>query len=241
MRASLLVVLLTAVAATHVLTAHASISVSRVPWNDVMAVGATPGVSVVNHQMVFTPRAAARYKRVAGHQVAVTCTTVPRSPRILAEIQDGFEAFVAPTRRSEFRAGLEGGDVCDLRVAPKKAKSLNISATPPVASVALTDWGATILDRRPTALRVSRLEDVALFYNGRFQTASELLKTAPRTYVELSSADATPPPFPAIGLWADGEGHVSVRAFSQAGYLLHTLTTEDSRTENIRFWLDAIQ
>lgn len=241
MRATLLVIALSAAAAMTTPAARASTGVSRIPWSDVSAIGATPGVSVINGAMVFGPRAAKRYKRVAGRQVAVTCTAVPRSPRILAEIEDGFLAFIAPTRRSEFSAGVEGGDVCDLRVAPRKAKTLRIDERPPVASVALTEWGTTILDRRPTALRVSRVEDAALFYDQRFPTAAELLKGTRSVVVAMPAADATPPPFPAIGLWADGQGHVSVRAFTRAGYLLHTLIADDSRTENIRFWLDTIQ
>ena len=194
-----------------------------------LPVGEADGVRVVRERgaivVVFTPRAAKLYRRVAGKRVSVLCTEFEEG-----SVKSGGITLRAPQRRRPLRTGdlTRGEDYCrvwlEARTVRRGGRRLRRSREV-IVSIPLTQRGAVFLDEQERAISLRNLLlIIGLESEGNadsWPTAAELQgsrigrRLGPRL-VALENPTDTPPAGP-IGYYSDGEQHVVVAIVSASG------------------------
>jgi len=187
----------------------------------------------------FKQGAARRYRYIAGREVAVECTKLPRNSPSL-EISDGFSVIrPAPRTRRRFRLpGIPSGriDYCEVR-APSRTVRRNgrkvRTEELELASVALTSEGVKFLDERNRAVilfAVFLLAGLQAEQAGKqtYPTIQEFVPRSRGAAVGLDSPQATPPAG-RVGYWSDGTEHAAVVVLSSSGRRLYIEVDADDR------------
>jgi hypothetical protein len=220
-----------------------------------LPVGESHGVRVVRERgaivVVFTKRAAKRYRRIAGRMVEVDCTDRdpdqgpprahtfigPESPGELTEVGSGGVTMRAPKRGRRLATGdlTRGLDYCRVWL-PRKGKSPRL-----IVSVPLTQAGAVFLDEETRARRLLRLLFVAGFvaedlniggWPSHAQLVARLGPKAGRGIVDLAAPSDTPPAG-RIGYYSDRRDHVAAVNLSRSRRRLFIEFEGDALSTNV--------
>ena len=177
--------------------------------------------------VVFTPRAARLYRKIANRKITIACTDLPARINLGGTAtRSAGESFRAPPRRRTLRTiSMAARDFDYCRVwLERKPREL-------VVSVPLTQAGAVHLDEQVRAGDLRTLLELAgLLADERrsvnWPTPGELFgaefggrplrDVCPRPLVALDSPAGTPP-VDAIGYYSDGSAHVAAVILSAAG------------------------
>jgi hypothetical protein len=175
--------------------------------------------------VIFTPRAAHLYRRVAGRLVSVICTDLPRpDEQGLVSVDSGGATFRAPKRRRPLRTGdrTRGVDYCDVSVRPRGRGRRPQDA---IVSIPLTQDGAVYLDERSkTVLLALALAAAAIVmdrqHTNDYPTVAEMLERPRLTrrigLVGLTTPEDTPPARK-VGYYSNGRDHLAVVVVSASG------------------------
>jgi hypothetical protein len=197
-----------------------------------LPVGEADGVRIVRERgalvVVFTPRAAGLYRRVAGKRVSVLCWEFTEDA-----VNGGGITLRAPKRRRPLRTGdlTRGMDYCRVWLKARTVRRGGRRLRRPrevIVSVPLTQRGAVFLDEQEKALS---LQSLLLFVSigleernaENWPTPAQLLASRiGRRLVRLGSrlvALENPADTPATGTgyYSDGEQHVVVATVSASG------------------------
>jgi hypothetical protein len=112
-------------------------------------------------------------------------------------------------------------DLCTLALG---RRSPGLNDGPPVAAIALTDAGRTLVDERSTLDLVNRTDVDAMVLAGRWGTHAAppaVAALAPGLAVPLDGPGQTPPPG-VVGYWSDGAGRSYTAMQTEAGTTLFT-------------------
>jgi len=188
---------------------------------------------------------AARYRAVAGNQLAVVCAHVPRVTlggglaggpgQNLLEVPvppGGVRAFVqVPRRRTALATRLTPDwDWCDLIL--RKVHG-NTSSDVTYVSVPLTPAGAAFVDERHVALRVIVSHILLSLRPDGFRRLARLL------HAERLASPAQDPPAGRLGIYSDGGRHIYIAQRDRAGDLLFYEQDGDVvRTNLLRYLQD---
>jgi hypothetical protein len=193
-----------------------------------LPVGEADGVRIVRERgaivVVFTKRAAAQYRRIAGKRVSVLCWELTEDG-----VHGGGAPLRAPKRRRPLRTGdlTRGMDYCrvwlEARTVRRGGRRLRRSREV-IVSIPLTQRGAVFLDEQEKALSLQGLLLVVGLTErnaDNWPTPAQLL--ASRIGRRLGSrlvALENPTDTPAtgtVGYYSDGEEHVVVATVSASG------------------------
>jgi hypothetical protein len=194
-----------------------------------LRVGEADGVRIVRERgaivVVFTPRAAKLYRRVAGKRVSVLCWEFTEGG-----VNGGGGSLRAPKRRRPLRTGdlTRGMDYCrvwlEARTVRRGGQRLRRSREV-IVSIPLTQRGAVFLDEQEKAISLqSLLLIIRLESEGNvdtWPTAAELQggrigrRLGPRLVALENPTDT--PPADTIGYYSVGEQHVVVAIVSASG------------------------
>ena len=204
-----------------------------------LPVGEAHGVRIVRDSagaivVVFTPRAARLWRRVAGKRVSVFCEerSAPDEYGYVMETSGGI-TFRAPRHGRRLRTGdlTRGMDLCRVSLAPRKVRHNGgwlHYARVPIVAIPMNQAGAVRLDEESRALALSGLLELANIVGidhhlDRYPTSAELVADVPRVrrplrlpVVELPSPSDTPPGG-SIGYYSDGAHHVAAVLVSATG------------------------
>jgi hypothetical protein len=252
---------LSGVAAAVVLLVAPSICMAQEP----LPVGQSHGVRVVRGQhgivVVFTKRAAARYRRIAGRLVEVDCTDqqpdqggpprahaflVPHHPGELTTESSGGITMRAPKhgRRLVTGDGTPGLDYCRVWRAGRTVRRHGARQHIPrrlIVSVPLTQTGAVFLDEESKARRLVLLLAIAGFvaddlkltgFPSYEQLADRVNVPGRRQLADLAGPEDTPPPR-RIGYYSDRGDHIALVVLSRAGRRLLLEADGDVLTTNL--------
>jgi hypothetical protein len=203
-----------------------------------LPVGGAHGVRIVREHgaivVVFTPRAARLWRRVAGKRVSVMCEhrSPPDDQGFVTE-ESGGTTMRAPRRGRRIRTGdlTRGMDICRVwleRRVTRRHHERRVYPRELIVAIPLTQEGAVRLDEKARALSLLVLLDAASTYGAShrmdgFPQSSELVPLFPRmkrplrlSVVALSTVSDTPPEG-AIGYYGDGTEHAAAVVLSAMG------------------------
>ena len=185
--------------------------------------------------LTFTKRAERLRRRLAGREVIVTCTNVPRDRGIRGGTRTtgGDTDVRIPAKRRSVRTGEASRplDYCRISLPARKITRKGRSQRIPrqlLVSIPLTQAGAVRLDEESKATSIAgALIVVQLLAERRklntwptpAQVLAYLQKLSPkgaRRFTPLANAAATPPAG-TIGYWSDGGENASFVVLSRAG------------------------
>jgi hypothetical protein len=212
-----------------------------------LPVGEAHGVRIVREHgaivVVFTPRAARLWRRVAGKKVSVLCEhrSPPDDQGYVTE-ESGGTTMRAPKRGRRIRTGdlTRGMDICRVwleRRVIRRHHERRIYPRELIVAIPLTQEGAVRLDERARALSLLVLLDTASAYGAShhldgFPQSSALVPLIPRitrplrlSVVALSSVSDTPPEG-SIGYYGDGTQHAAAVVLSAMGRRLFLSSTQ---------------
>jgi hypothetical protein len=204
-----------------------------------LPVGEAQGVRIVREHgaivVVFTPRAARLWRRVAGKRVSVLCEGPTSEPdeHGFVGTQGGGTTFRAPKRGRRLRTGdlTRGMDICRVSVEPRTVTrngERRRYGRQLIVEIPLTQEGAVRLDEKARAqalfaVLVIAATDAARRHLDGYPTSSELVALLPvlrrpikLSVVALASASDTPPAG-SIGYYSDGAHHVAAVVLSASG------------------------
>jgi hypothetical protein len=215
-----------------------------------LPVGEADGVRVRSDNgaiaVVFTPRAARLYRRIAGRVITIGCTDLPSRRNLgITGIPSKLETFRAPKRRSTLRTisvPAEDQDYC------RVWRGRSAETGDRVVSVPLTQTGAVYLDEEARVREMGQLITFAGILADRrrslsWPTAADLFDAEfggrrvrdfwPRPLAALDSPSATPPAG-ALGYYSDGAEHIAVVIVSASGRrLFYELDADDVLRTNV--------
>jgi hypothetical protein len=206
-----------------------------------LPVGEANGVRIVRDQsgaivVVFQPRAARLWRRVAGRLVSVLCEKGPDpdpdDPGTFFS-EEGGATFRAPKRGRRLRTGdlTRGMDICEVSLPPRTVRrngGRHHYGRRLIVAIPLTQRGAVRLDERARAQALATLLQIASVFPrregpGRYATPAELVSFLPLmkrplklSVVELPNPSDTPPAG-SIGYYSDGAQHVAAVVLSASG------------------------
>lgn len=200
-----------------------------------LPVGEAKGVRIVREHgaivVVFTPRAARLWRRVAGKRVSVLCEerSGPDEDGFIT-VSEGGATFRAPRRGRRLRTGdqTRGMDICRVWLEARTLRRNGVRhryGRELMVAIPLTQAGAVRLDERArTHALVTLLEIAARRGNaGAFPTSADLVALAPvlprpvRLSVVALAAPADTPPARSIGYYSDGAQHAAAVVLSATG------------------------
>ncbi len=230
-----------------------------------LPVGEAHGVRVVRERgvivIVFTDRAAQRYRRIAGKNIDVDCTDQqpgsdgpprahpfigPHHPGEITEESSGGISMLAPKRRHRLYTGdlTRGLDYCRVWLPARTIRrGRDVTRIPRrlIVSVPLTQTGAVFLDEESKTRRLM----VWLFIAGgvaerinisgwpsHAQVVGAVGPGASRRLVGLA-APADTPAAGRIGYYSDRREHVAVAVRSRSGKRLFIDVSGDVLTTNV--------
>jgi hypothetical protein len=231
-----------------------------------LPVGEAHGVRIVREKgaivVVFTQRAAKRWRRIAGRWVSIECVDQhpsapgppraytfigPQSPGGITEESGGGVIMRAPERGRRLRTGdlTRGMDYCSVWLEPRTVRRdgerLRTSRRL-IVSVPLTQAGAVFLDEQTRARRLLVTLTLAGFVADRLKISgwpsyAQLVETlgdvdARRRFVSLA-APTDMPPAGRIGYYSDRREHVAVAIVSRSGKRLFIEGAGDVLTTNV--------
>jgi hypothetical protein len=229
-----------------------------------LPVGESHGVRIVRERgaivVIFTERAAKRYKRIAGRLVEVDCTDrqprqpgpprayaflAPSHPGQITVVSGGGVTMRAPKRRRKLDTGdlTRGLDYCRLWLPPRTVRrdgERQRIGRRLIVSVPLTQTGAVFLDEESKARRLVQMLSIAGLVAGELKirgwpSYAQLVDQVPeagRGLVSLASPTDTPPAGK-IGYYSDRQEHVAVVVVSKSGRRLIIELAGDTLTTNI--------
>jgi hypothetical protein len=205
----------------------------------VLPVGQAQGVRTVRQHgeivVVFTPRAARLWRRVAGKRVSVFCESGPSEPddQGFSVIEGGGTTFRAPKRGRRLHTGdgTRGMDLCRVWLEARTLTRHGVRqrlGRELIVAIPLTQRGAVQLDERARALALVTVLNIAQLeahrrHLDRFLTSDELVEALPRlrrpgplSVVALQAPSDTPAAG-SIGYYSDGAQHVAAVVVSASG------------------------
>ena len=229
----------------------------------VLPVGESHGVRIVREKgaivVVFTQRAAKRYKRIAGRIVEVDCTDqapeapgpprahaflTPQNPGAITEESSGGVTMRAPKHGRRLVTGdlTRGMDYCRVWRAARTVRRQGTRQRIPrrlIVSVPLTQSGAVFLDEELRARRLYVMLVAAGLVADELKLSgwpsyAQLVDARPRgvRLVSLASPTDTPPPR-TIGYYSDRADHVAVVTLSRSSKRLFIESEGDAVSSNV--------
>jgi hypothetical protein len=193
-----------------------------------LPVGESHGVRLLSRHggivLVFTHRADKLFKRIAGKEIDISCTT----------FGDDFDSIGGgnvdvPRHRRRFATGdsSEGVDFCRLWLPARTTKHRRIVGERPrrlLVSIPVTQDGAVYLDEEAKTFSMVRASGVLAVVKedlklSGFPTYEQVVQDEPaaaKLIVKLATP-ADSPPGGKIGYYSDGAEHVSLVTFSTSG------------------------
>jgi hypothetical protein len=207
-----------------------------------LPVGEAHGVRLLSRHggivLVFTHRADKLFKRIAGKEIDISCTT-------LEPDEDGFTSsgggnVEVPLHRRRFATGDDshGVDYCRLFLPRRTIKHRHFieeRGRRLLVSISLTQKGAVYLDEEKKALAMSFNVGFTLYAVKKhlklsgWPTYEQVVQTYPQTakfLVKLATPGDTPPP-KKFGYYSDGKEHQAVVTLSTLGRRLFIETDAD--------------
>jgi hypothetical protein len=252
---------LSGIAVTAALLAAPSGAMGQAP----LPVGESHGVRIVRERgaivIVFTDRAAKRYRRIAGKNIDVDCIDQqpgsggppraypfigPDHPGDITEESSGGISMRAPRRRQRLHTGdlTRGLDYCRIWLPARtirRGPEVTRIRRRLIVSVPLTQTGAVFLDEESKARRLFSLLFVAGSVAERLnisgwpsytQIVETLGPAAQRSFVSLAAPSDTPPAG-RIGYYSDRREHVAVAILSKSGKRLFIESAGDVLSTNV--------
>lgn len=203
-----------------------------------LPVGEAQGVRIVRDHgaivVVFTPRAARLWRRVAGKRVSVLCEGRSGPDEFgIVTVEGGGTTFRAPRRGRRLRTGdlTQGMDVCRVSLEPRTVTrngERRRYRRELIVAIPLTQEGAVRLDEKARAQALLLVLSIAAADAARrdldgYPTSAELVASLPLltrplklSVVALPSASDTPPAG-SIGYYSDGAHHLAAVVLSASG------------------------
>ena len=203
-----------------------------------LPVGQADGVRIVRERgaivVVFTPRAARLWRRVAGKRVSVFCERRSGPDELgFVTVEEGGTTLRAPRRGRRIRTGdlTRGMDSCRVSLEPRIVRRNGERRRYPrvlIVEIPLTQEGAVRLDERARARALVAVLSIAAAEAERrnvvgYPTASDLVARVPAltrplklSVVALSSPSGTPP-VGSVGYYSDGARHAAAVVLSASG------------------------
>jgi hypothetical protein len=203
-----------------------------------LPVGEAQGVRIVRAHgaivVVFTPRAARLWRRVAGKRVSVLCEGRSGPDEFgIVTVEGGGTTFRAPRRGRRLRTGdlTQEMDVCRVSLEPRTVTrngERRRYRRELIVAIPLTQEGAVRLDEKARAQALLVVLSIAAADAARrdldgYPTSAELVASVPLltrplklSVVALPSASDTPPAG-SIGYYSDGAHHLAAVVLSASG------------------------
>lgn len=177
--------------------------------------------------LVFTRRAEALRRQVAGRKMWFGCDDVPDRGRLGPSISGALSVEVkVPRDRRRLRLrGFDAGDHCRVWL-PAETDGDGPSSRHASVSIPMTQRGAVFLDEEARAVLLGLLLDTAgaladgsspPAFPTRDGLAEHLRARGPRWSIVALAAPGDQPPADAIGYYSDGRRHVAVSMLSASG------------------------
>lgn len=232
-----------------------------------LPVGESHGVRIVRENgaivVVFTQRAAVRYKRIAGRLVEVDCTDqqparegpprafaflTPHHPGEITEESSGGVTMRAPRRGRRLVTGdlTRGMDYCRVWLAPRIVRRNGARqriGRRLIVSIALTQAGAVFLDEELRARRLFQMLLAAGFVADQLKISgwpsyAQLVDQAiPRRRLASLASPADTPPAGTIGYYSDRRDNVAVATLSSSGKRLFIELTGEAVSTNVAAYI----
>jgi hypothetical protein len=203
-----------------------------------LPVGEAQGVRIVRERgaivVVFTPRAARLWRRVAGKRVSVSCEerSGPDEHGFVT-VGEGGTTFRAPRRGRRLRTGdlTRGMDICRVWLEARTLKRNGVRrryGRELIVAIPLTQQGAVRLDEQARTYALFAVLEIAAHdpdggSADRFLTPADLVALAPvlprpvRLSVVALPTPADTPPAGSIGYYSDGAQHAAAVVVSATG------------------------
>ena len=196
-----------------------------------LPVGEADGVRIVRESgrivVVFTPRAAQLYRRLAGRFVGVEChELIDPDGGPFQSVGSGYTVFRAPRQGRRLRTGDHARwDYCRVWLEARTVRRNGRRERRPralIVSIPLTQRGAIRLDEQAKASVLLKLEVAVGIIAYRlglktFPTPPQVLaRTRSPRVVALPTADATPPAG-SVGYYSDGQQRAALVILSASG------------------------
>lgn len=253
---------LSGIAAALVLLAAPSGATAQAP----LPVGESHGVRIVRERgaivVVFTDRAAKRWRRIAGRLVSLDCIDQapsvggpprartfigPEHPGDITEESGGGVIMRAPKRGRRLETGdlTRGMDYCRVFLEPRTVRRDGVrqrTGRRLIVTVPLTQAGAVFLDEQTRARRLLVTLALAGFVAEDLKITgwpsyTQLVETLGRTRARVRFASlAAPtdtPPAGRIGYYSDRGEHIAVAVVSRSGRRLFIEGAGDVLTTNV--------
>jgi hypothetical protein len=202
-----------------------------------LPVGEADGVRIVRERgaivVVFTPRAARLWRRVAGRRVSVLCQERSTDEFGLVTVEEGGTTLRAPRRGRRLRTGdlTRGRDTCRVSLEPRTVRRNGERRRLPrelIVEIPLTQDGAVRLDEKRRAFALLTVLGIAAAVGERrnldgFPTPSDLVAVLPvltrpiRLSVVALPSPADTPPAGSVGYYSNGARHVAAVVLSASG------------------------
>lgn len=212
-----------------VLAPSASAQTAQLP------VGEAKGVRIVREHgaivVVFTPRAARLWRRVAGKRVSVFCEerSGPDEDGFIT-VSEGGGTFRAPRRGRRLRTGdqTRGMDICRVWLEARTLRRNGVRqryGRELIVAIPLTQAGAIRLDEGARAYALFTLLEIAASRGnaGAYPTSADLVALVPvlprpvRLSVVALAATNDTPPAGSIGYYSDAAQHAAAVVLSATG------------------------
>jgi hypothetical protein len=200
-----------------------------------LPVGEAQGVRIVREHgaivVVFTPRAARLWRRVAGKRVSVFCEerSGPDEDGFIT-VSEGGATFRAPRRGRRLRTGdlTRGMDICRVWLEARTLRRNGVRrryGRELIVAIPLTQAGAVRLDERARTHALFTLLEIAARRGNAdgYLTSADLVALVPalprpvRLSVVALPTPADTPPAGSIGYYSDGAQHAAAVVVSAAG------------------------
>jgi hypothetical protein len=200
-----------------------------------LPVGEAQGVRIVREHgaivVVFTPRAARLWRRVAGKRVSVFCEerSGPDEDGFIT-VSEGGATFRAPRRGRRLRTGdlTRGMDICRVWLEARTLRRNGVRrryGRELIVAIPLTQAGAVRLDERARTHALFTLLEIAARRGNAdgYLTSADLVALVPalprpvRLSVVALPTPADTPPAGSIGYYSDGAQHAAAVVVSATG------------------------